>query len=70
MKLSDVMSAAGLAGYAEISLILFLAVFVTVVVQIMSKRSATEWERAASLPLLDGADAASTSAPPTGDPLK
>jgi hypothetical protein len=68
MKLSDVMSAAGLAGYAEVSLILFLAVFVTVIVQILSKRSAAEWERAASLPLLDGTDADATSAPQPENP--
>jgi hypothetical protein len=36
MKLSDVMSAAGLAGYAEVALILFLSVFVAVVVQVLS----------------------------------
>jgi cbb3-type cytochrome oxidase subunit 3 len=56
MKLSDVMSHAGLAGYAEIGLVLFLVAFALVVVRVF-RRGATEEFRAASrLPLEDGTE--------------
>jgi hypothetical protein len=52
MKLSDVMSAAGLAGYAQVAMILFLLVFVVVGLRVLFARSAT-MERAARIPLDD-----------------
>jgi hypothetical protein len=54
MKLSDIVSAAsGLAVYAEVALVLFFAAFVTVLVQVASKRRAKDWEEASALPLGD-----------------
>jgi hypothetical protein len=53
MKLSDVVGAAGLAGYAEIALVLFLFAFAAIVTQVVSRKRAPEWKRAASLPLGD-----------------
>lgn len=51
MKLSDVMSAAGLAAYAEIGLCLFLAVFVSVVVRTFRRGEGAEFEHLERLPL-------------------
>ncbi len=53
MKLSDVMSHAGLAGYAEVALILFLLAFVAVVWRAFGS-SRAEMDRNARLPLDDG----------------
>jgi hypothetical protein len=53
VKLSDIMSAAGLARYAEVALVIFFAVFVAIAIWlVISRRPA--WERAARLPLEDG----------------
>lgn len=51
MKLSDVMSAAGLSGYAEVGLCLFLAVFVSVAVRTFRGGARTEFDRLGHLPL-------------------
>ena len=51
MKLSDVMSAMGLSGYAEIALVLFMAAFFAIACQVFARRNAGEWERASRLPL-------------------
>ena len=51
MKLSDVMSAAGLAVFAEAALILFLLVFVVVCVSVFSKKNARRLDAARFLPL-------------------
>jgi hypothetical protein len=59
MRLSDIVSAAsGLAIYAEIAMVLFLAAFVTVLGQVFAKQRAAEWSRAASLALDDDDDGA------------
>lgn len=52
MSLSDIMSAAGLAGYAEVGLILFLLAFVAIAIRTMARGRGAEWERARQLPLL------------------
>lgn len=52
MKLSDVVSGAGLAFYAEVALLLFFIVFVIVGVRVMLTRGSS-LERAARLPLDD-----------------
>lgn len=52
MKLSDVMSAAGLAGYAEIGLCIFLLVFLSVTVRTFRGGMRQEFERMGALPLL------------------
>ena len=51
MKLSDIMSAAGLAIYAEIALVIFFVVFLLVVWRVL--RGKREWQRARYLPLDD-----------------
>jgi cbb3-type cytochrome oxidase subunit 3 len=53
MKLSDIMSAAGLAGFAEAALVLFLIVFVAVCLSVFSKKNAGHHERARFLPCED-----------------
>ncbi len=53
MRLSEIMSSFKLASYAEIGLIIFLAVFVAVVVRVMSKRHQAEYEAASLMPLDD-----------------
>jgi cbb3-type cytochrome oxidase subunit 3 len=52
MKLSDVMSAANLAAYAEVALLIFFLVFVAVIVYVLRGRK--EWQRARYLPLDSG----------------
>jgi cbb3-type cytochrome oxidase subunit 3 len=52
VKLSDVVSNAGLAIYAEVALLIFFAIFVVIVVRTMLRRDGDE---AARLPLDDGA---------------
>ena len=56
MKLSDVMSHAGLAGYAEVALILFFVVFVAVVVRTLAWSNRAEMDRMSRLPLDDDGD--------------
>ena len=53
MKLSDVMSHAGLAGYAEVALILFFVVFVAVVVRTLLWSNREELDHVSHLPLDD-----------------
>jgi cbb3-type cytochrome oxidase subunit 3 len=54
MKLSDIMSNAGLSIYAEIALVLFLAVFIAVVIRTWAPSRRRALEEAAQLPLDDG----------------
>lgn len=57
MKLSEIVSAAsGLAVYAEVALVLFLAAFAAIVTQVFSKQNRSEWKEAETMPLLDGSD--------------
>lgn len=53
MKLSDVMAYAGLAGYAEIALVLFLAAFAGIVWWVWRPANTAEFNRAARMPLDD-----------------
>jgi cbb3-type cytochrome oxidase subunit 3 len=53
MKLSDIMSAAGLSGYAEIALILFLLAFLGVVAMLFHPARRRTFERARYMPLDD-----------------
>ena len=64
MKLSDVMSHAGLSGYAEVALILFVAAFLAVVVRLYWPGRAAELDHAARLPLDDDT---TTRAAPAGE---
>jgi cbb3-type cytochrome oxidase subunit 3 len=60
MRLSDHMSAAGLALYPTVALIIFLVVFVAVLWRVLSPRNRDEFRRAASLPLDDASTAHSS----------
>ena len=53
MKLSEIMSHAGLARYAEIALILFLLAFVAVVIAIFRPGSKRAMDEASRLPFDD-----------------
>lgn len=54
MKLSDIMSSAGLSGYAEIALVLFMVVFVAIVIRTFAPSRREAMQRAAMMPLDDG----------------
>ena len=53
MRLSDIMSNAGLAGYAEIALILFMVAFIGIVIRIFRPGRRQEMQAAARMPLDD-----------------
>jgi hypothetical protein len=53
MKLSDVMSAADLAIYAELGLVLFLAAFVAVAIRVLIPRKGDDYELCGQIPLSD-----------------
>ena len=53
MKLSDIMSAAGLAFYAEVALGLFMFAFALVALSVVARSNESTWERARWLPLSD-----------------
>jgi len=54
MRMSDVMSALGLAAFPIAAMALFLLVFAGVVVYAMRRSQKDEFDRAAMLPLSDG----------------
>jgi hypothetical protein len=54
MKLSDIMSGAGLSNYAEIALVIFLAVFVIMAIRTFAPSRSREMKEASMLPLDDG----------------
>ena len=56
MSLSDVMGHAGLAGWAEVALVIFFAAFLGIVGYVLLRRRGA-WERARRLPLDDGVPA-------------
>ena len=53
MKLSDIMSAADLAIYAEVGLVLFLLAFVGVVIRVLWPGSSDRYEKVQMIPLTD-----------------
>ena len=53
MRLAEIMSAAGLQVFAEIGLVLFLAIFAGVLVYTFTKRNRATFERARLAPLCD-----------------
>jgi cbb3-type cytochrome oxidase subunit 3 len=57
VTLTDVMSNSGLAGYAVVAMILFMAVFVAIVLRIFAPWRKREMDEASRLPLDDGDDA-------------
>jgi len=55
MRLSDVVSHSGLAGYAEVALVLFFLAFVLIAVRLLVRADRRELERMSRMPLDDGA---------------
>jgi hypothetical protein len=55
MKLSDVVSHSGLAGYAEVALVFFLVAFAAVALRTFWPGRGAHWSRVSRLPLEDGA---------------
>jgi hypothetical protein len=51
MRLADVMSAMQLGTYAEVALVLFMAAFFAVAVNLFLRKNAAAWEQARHLPL-------------------
>ena len=63
MTLSDVMSHAGLAFYAEVAMVLFLIVFVTVAVRAVWPGRTRELEEAGRLPFDDEPERGADTSP-------
>lgn len=53
MRLSDIMGGAGLSGYAEIALVIFLVAFLAIVLAIFAPSRKKEFDAAARMPLDD-----------------
>jgi cbb3-type cytochrome oxidase subunit 3 len=53
MKLSDIMAAAGLAGWAQAALVLFLVAFLAILVRVFSPSRRREFDQASRMPLQD-----------------
>lgn len=53
MRLSDIMAAAGLAGWAQAALVLFLVAFVAIAVAVLAPSRRDEFEQAGRMPLDD-----------------
>lgn len=53
MRLSDIMSAAGLAFYPQVALLIFLVVFVLACIRILRPSRAVRYSQFATLPLED-----------------
>jgi cbb3-type cytochrome oxidase subunit 3 len=53
MRLSEIMSNAGLAGYAEVALIIFFVVFVAVAFRVLAPSRKAGYDKAARMPLDD-----------------
>jgi len=54
MRLTDIMSGAGLSGYTVAAMLLFMAAFVAIVVWLFLPSRKREFDRAGRLPLDDG----------------
>ncbi|TFG45521.1 MAG: cbb3-type cytochrome c oxidase subunit 3 [Gemmatimonadales bacterium] len=53
MRLSDIMSNAGLSTYAEIALVIFLIAFLLIAVSVFAPSRRKEFEEASRMPLDD-----------------
>lgn len=53
MRLSEIMSHAGLAGYAVVALVIFVIVFVAVAIRVLSPSRKRKYDEAARMPLDD-----------------
>jgi len=54
MRLTDIMSGAGLAGYATIAMILFMVAFLAIVIWLFSPRRRATLESKKNIPFTDG----------------
>lgn len=61
-SISDVVSGAGLAGYAEVALIIFFLVFVVIGLRVLFSRKSS-FTHQAHLPLDDSTDSAKSTRP-------
>lgn len=57
MRLSDIMSHMSLTAYPIVGMVIFLTVFVSVCIRVLSRSRRAEYDRAALLPLEDSAPA-------------
>jgi cbb3-type cytochrome oxidase subunit 3 len=53
MKLSDIMGNAGLSGYAEVALVIFLLVFLAIIIRTWAPSRQQELRDASMIPLND-----------------
>jgi len=53
MRLSEIMSHAGLSGYAEVALVIFLVAFLLILVAVFAPSRKSEFEAASRMPLDD-----------------
>ena len=53
MRLSEIMSHAGLSGYAEVALVIFLAAFLLILVGVFAPSRKQEFEADSRMPLDD-----------------
>jgi cbb3-type cytochrome oxidase subunit 3 len=65
MHLSDIMSHAGLSGYAEIALVIFLVAFLLILVAVFAPSRKREFDAASRMPLDDVHP--QSPRPPSGD---
>lgn len=54
MRLSEIMAAAGLSGWAQVALVLFLVAFLVIAIGVFAPSRRAEFDRARRLPLEDG----------------
>lgn len=64
MKLSDIMSAAGLELYAEVAMILFLVVWLAATLRTFARGSTAKYEAAGRIPFDDGSPSDTTATSP------
>lgn len=56
MRLTDIVSGAGLSGYAIVAMLLFIAAFLAITIWLLLPARKAEFDRAGRLPLEDGVD--------------
>ena len=64
MRISDIVSAAGLTFYPKVALVLFLFAFVVVLVRLAAPGAQARYNRLSRLPLDDVNDRFTTTRPP------
>lgn len=64
MKLSDIMSAAGLELYAEVALVIFLVVWLAATIRTFARGSSAEYEAAGRMPFDEGLPITTTTTAP------